>query len=66
MMEDENRCEPWYYPPLDPSVRLCSPFEAMAFQKIIDKMPTDVCQVRGIWWHGDFIGSLATFGNHSP
>ena len=45
MMEDEDRCEPWYYPPLDPSVRLCSPFEAMAFQKVIDKMPTDVCQV---------------------
>ena len=49
MMEDEERCEPWYYPPLDPSVRLCSPFEAVAFQEVIDKMPKDVCQVGGIW-----------------
>ena len=55
MMEDEDRCEPWYYPPLDPSVRLCSPFEAMAFQKVIDKMPTDVCQVGEF---GDMVTSL--------
>ena len=46
MMKGEDRCEPWYYPPVDPKVRLCSPFEAVAFKKAIDAMPSDVCRVR--------------------
>ena len=45
MMKEEDKCEPWYYPPVDPKVRLCSPFEAWTFQKVIDAMPSDVCQV---------------------
>lgn len=39
-----DRCIPWYYPPVDPEVRVCDPFEARDFNKEIERMRADKCQ----------------------
>ena len=41
----EDQCLPWYYPQVDPKARLCSPFEAIEFKKMIDTMSDKKCQV---------------------
>ena len=44
-MNGTDRCIPWYYPPVDPEVRVCDPFEARDFNKEIERMRADKCQV---------------------
>ena len=44
-MSEEERCMPWYLPPLDSGTRLCSPFEALNFTNYINKMSYDECKV---------------------
>ena len=44
-MTDGNKCIPWYFPQLDPDMRMCSPFEARDFKNKIDVMTTNLCQV---------------------
>ena len=41
----EEACMPWWLPPVDQDIRLCSPYEARNFTKEIHKMPHDVCKV---------------------
>ena len=45
-MTDDDKCIPWYYPQLDPDMRMCSPFEAREFKSRIDVMTLDSCHVR--------------------
>ena len=45
MTKKEDQCLPWYYPQVDPKARLCSPFEAIEFKKMIDTMSDKKCQV---------------------
>ena len=45
MMSEQDKCIPWYLPPVDPNVRLCSPFEARSFSNEMDKIQDDACQV---------------------
>ena len=45
LLNGTDRCIPWYYPPVDPVVRMCSAFEARDFNKAIEKMPGGRCQV---------------------
>ena len=45
-MTDDNKCIPWYFPRLDPDIRMCSPFEGKEFKNNIDVMATTLCQVR--------------------
>ena len=49
-MTDEDRCLPWYYPPVDLDTRLCAPFEAEDFKHIIDLIPANECRVGMIWF----------------
>ena len=44
-MSDQDKCIPWYLPPIDPNARLCSPFEARNFSSDMDKIQDDACQV---------------------
>ena len=41
----EERCIPWYYPLVDPALRLCSPFEARDFSVLLDNISHDDCKV---------------------
>ena len=45
MMGDSDKCMPWWLPPLDKDVRLCSPYEARIFSRDINNMAQDLCQV---------------------
>ena len=45
VLNTTERCIPWYYPPVDPEVRMCSAFEARDFNKAIEKMPGGICEV---------------------
>ena len=47
-MKDEEKCIPWYFPPPNSDVRLCSPFEASSFNKQIDLIDDDECKVNHI------------------
>ena len=44
-MKDEDKCIPWYFPPPNSGVRLCSPYEARSFNKEIDLIDDDECKV---------------------
>ena len=44
-MENADKCIPWYFPPPNSDVRLCSPFEARSFNKELDLIDDDGCQV---------------------
>ena len=46
-MSEQDKCIPWYLPPVDPHARLCSPFEARDFSNEMDKIQDDACQVVG-------------------
>ena len=39
------KCIPWYYPPVDPDLRLCSPYEAKDFTNKLEKISHDECKV---------------------
>ena len=41
----EDKCIPWYYPLVDPALRLCSPFEARDFGHDLEKISHDECKV---------------------
>ena len=43
-MGEDEKCTPWYLPPVDPDARLCSPFEAIKFNHAIDTMAANVCE----------------------
>ena len=45
MLGDADRCMPWWLPPLDQDMRLCSPYEARNFSTKIHIMAQDVCKV---------------------
>ena len=45
LFSDGDKCLPWYFPPVDPGVRLCSPYESRNFSREMEKMPHDVCKV---------------------
>ena len=40
-----DQCMPWYLPPVDANIRLCSPFEARNFTNEIDKLSNEICKV---------------------
>ena len=42
---EEDRCIPWYFPPVDPDVRLCSPYEARDFKKEMESIAAHECKV---------------------
>ena len=44
-MTNEERCTPWFYPPIDQGLRLCSPFEAIAFKNRMDILASKSCKV---------------------
>ena len=44
-MKEAEKCIPWYLPPMDPDMRLCSPFEARLFRKEIDSTAEKDCMV---------------------
>ena len=45
MMGDSEKCMPWWLPPVDHEIRLCSPYEAKNFSTKIHIMAQDVCKV---------------------
>ena len=44
-MTTEERCTPWFYPPIDSGLRLCSPFETIAFKNRMDILASKSCKV---------------------
>lgn len=44
-MSKEDKCIPWYFPPVDPDVRLCSPYEARDFKKEMESIAAHECKV---------------------
>ena len=40
-----NKCIPWYYPNVDPDLRMCSPFEAWDFNAKMEKVAPKACRV---------------------
>ena len=44
-MTEGNKCTPWYYPPVNPDTRLCSPFEAEDFIRIMELISVNECRV---------------------
>ena len=44
-MDNAHKCIPWFFPPANSSVGLCSPFESRSFIKEIDLIEDDECQV---------------------
>ena len=45
VMDDKDKCLPWYYPQVDPDARLCTPFEARKLRMMIDTMSNKKCEV---------------------
>ena len=45
MLAPSEKCLPWYYPAVDNSTRMCNPFEARNFSKIMKKTGSDQCKV---------------------
>ena len=44
-MEAKARCLPWYYPPVAPDLRLCTPFEARDLKGVMEAMSVNECRV---------------------
>merc|ERR1719188_1845760 len=44
MLNGTSRCIPWFYPPVDPEVRVCDPFEAKDFRMEIERMQDGKCK----------------------
>ena len=40
-----DKCIPWYFPPVDKDIRLCSPFEARDFKKEMESIAAEECKV---------------------
>ena len=45
-MKDDDRCLPWYYPPVDLDTRLCTPFEAGEFNRLMELISANECRVQ--------------------
>ena len=45
MLGDADKCMPWWLPPVEQDIRLCSPYEARNFSGKIHTMAQDVCKV---------------------
>ena len=43
---ENETCIPWYYPPVDLELRLCSPYEAKDFANKLEKTSHAECKVR--------------------
>ncbi len=43
-MSTADRCIPWYYPPVDPSARMCDPFEARDFGRQMERVGKEACE----------------------
>lgn len=52
-MTENERCIPWFYPPLETDTRLCSPFEAEEFKTAIELMSANDCKVNMIIVNND-------------
>ena len=44
-MTNVTKCTPWYYPPVNPDTRMCSPFEAQDFTKSMKLISLNECRV---------------------
>ena len=44
-MTNGTECTPWYYPPVNPDTRMCSPFEAQDFTKSMELISLNECRV---------------------
>ena len=44
-LNESEKCLPWYYPPIDLDLRLCSPFEARDFGNKLEKISHAKCKV---------------------
>ena len=44
-MKEEDKCIPWYFPPLSMNERFCNPYEARSFKTEIELMDDDECMV---------------------
>ena len=42
---DDGKCIPWFYPAVDPNVRMCDPFETREFNAEIERMRGSQCKV---------------------
>ena len=49
-MMKEEKCIPWYFPPVNTDVWLCSPFEARRFKKEVESMAADECKVTLVFY----------------
>ena len=48
-MNEVEKCIPWYFPPPNPDIRVCSPFEAINFKKEMDLIDDDdECKVASV------------------
>ena len=48
MMEEKEKCIPWYLPPVDPEARPCSPYEATRFTKYMESQNDKDCEVKSV------------------
>ena len=44
-MNENEKCLPWFTPPISAEFRICSPFEATNFTDIFDKLSNEICKV---------------------
>ena len=44
-LKESEKCLPWYYPPIDLDLRLCSPFQAKDFGNKLEKISHAKCKV---------------------
>ena len=53
-LNESEKCLPWYYPPIDLDLRLCSPFEAKDFSTKLEKISHAKCKVS----HDNFVDEI--------
>ena len=44
-LNEIEKCIPWYYPPIDLELRLCTPYEAKDFANMLEKISHAQCKV---------------------
>ena len=44
-MKEEEKCIPWFLPPVDPDARPCSPYETKRFKKEMESPDAKDCEV---------------------
>ena len=53
-LNESGKCLPWYYPPIDLDLRLCTPFEAKDFSTKLEKISHAKCKVS----HDNFVDEI--------